>query len=538
LNLAIDIYYHDKGATCVGVLFEWGDAEPQKVYIWRMKLTKVFIQTFSLIILSSSCNAQTVVTYEDYVGQEYTLDYIKESVVKIDNRNLFLYPDGKYAPFFIYKTYRKVKKVKKVEVINRVSNSIEYVYYYLNKGEDKLAILEYYLENRPTLDSVYSANSDVPTPGMVSGMKSIPVFFISEEVVENGFTKRDIEKYHANDRFKRWDKAVSTQTYTVDKFGRKYAEEMVFTLDSKLVDGIRKYIFLEDNFLLGTLDVSKGHITCHFNVPPSIEYLLLEDTTFTLTYDEFITNPKILKLFGSLELVKSYASYSSIGNGLIDKLPKMDNVIYNTSILNLFSSSSKYVRIDSLNLGNKKEYYYFNEDDDTTFSKVVVREQKRAEGSFKINVQSLVQEINNHNTSRNIEVPFYSRRGVLYTSGYFSANAGDSIYTYYETSSIDSNTTKYHIETIKSDKFYGRSPNRVILATANIYSNYSEDIISSIRTNKGDCSVGYSAELISKYNGYVPEIFFGGLPYCKENRGKDLSSNNLLPIIEAFIISK
>lgn len=31
MNLAIDIYYPDKGATCVGVLFEWEDAEPSKV---------------------------------------------------------------------------------------------------------------------------------------------------------------------------------------------------------------------------------------------------------------------------------------------------------------------------------------------------------------------------------------------------------------------------------------------------------------------------------------------------------------------------
>ncbi len=31
MNLAIDIYYHDKGATCVGVLFEWEDAAPSKV---------------------------------------------------------------------------------------------------------------------------------------------------------------------------------------------------------------------------------------------------------------------------------------------------------------------------------------------------------------------------------------------------------------------------------------------------------------------------------------------------------------------------
>ena len=31
MNLAIDIYYHDKGATCVGVLFDWRDAEPSKV---------------------------------------------------------------------------------------------------------------------------------------------------------------------------------------------------------------------------------------------------------------------------------------------------------------------------------------------------------------------------------------------------------------------------------------------------------------------------------------------------------------------------
>lgn len=31
MNLAIDIYYHDKGATCLGVLFDWGDAEPSKV---------------------------------------------------------------------------------------------------------------------------------------------------------------------------------------------------------------------------------------------------------------------------------------------------------------------------------------------------------------------------------------------------------------------------------------------------------------------------------------------------------------------------
>lgn len=31
MNLAIDIYYHDKGATCVGVLFEWEDSEPKKV---------------------------------------------------------------------------------------------------------------------------------------------------------------------------------------------------------------------------------------------------------------------------------------------------------------------------------------------------------------------------------------------------------------------------------------------------------------------------------------------------------------------------
>jgi len=29
--LAIDIYYHDKGATCVCVLFEWEDSEPSKV---------------------------------------------------------------------------------------------------------------------------------------------------------------------------------------------------------------------------------------------------------------------------------------------------------------------------------------------------------------------------------------------------------------------------------------------------------------------------------------------------------------------------
>ncbi len=31
MNLAIDIYYHDKGATCVGVFFEWTDAQPTKV---------------------------------------------------------------------------------------------------------------------------------------------------------------------------------------------------------------------------------------------------------------------------------------------------------------------------------------------------------------------------------------------------------------------------------------------------------------------------------------------------------------------------
>jgi len=31
MNLAIDIYYHDKGATCVGVLFQSEDAEPRKV---------------------------------------------------------------------------------------------------------------------------------------------------------------------------------------------------------------------------------------------------------------------------------------------------------------------------------------------------------------------------------------------------------------------------------------------------------------------------------------------------------------------------
>ena len=31
VNLAIDIYYNDKEATCVGVLFEWEDAEPSKV---------------------------------------------------------------------------------------------------------------------------------------------------------------------------------------------------------------------------------------------------------------------------------------------------------------------------------------------------------------------------------------------------------------------------------------------------------------------------------------------------------------------------
>jgi deoxyribonuclease V len=31
MNLAIDIYYHDKGATCVGVLFDWRDAEPSKI---------------------------------------------------------------------------------------------------------------------------------------------------------------------------------------------------------------------------------------------------------------------------------------------------------------------------------------------------------------------------------------------------------------------------------------------------------------------------------------------------------------------------
>lgn len=31
MNLAIDIYYHEKGATCVGVLFEWTDDQPTKV---------------------------------------------------------------------------------------------------------------------------------------------------------------------------------------------------------------------------------------------------------------------------------------------------------------------------------------------------------------------------------------------------------------------------------------------------------------------------------------------------------------------------
>ena len=31
MNLAIDIYYHEKGATCIGVLFEWEDAKPRKV---------------------------------------------------------------------------------------------------------------------------------------------------------------------------------------------------------------------------------------------------------------------------------------------------------------------------------------------------------------------------------------------------------------------------------------------------------------------------------------------------------------------------
>jgi len=31
MNLAIDIYYHDKGATCVGVLFDWEDVEPKKI---------------------------------------------------------------------------------------------------------------------------------------------------------------------------------------------------------------------------------------------------------------------------------------------------------------------------------------------------------------------------------------------------------------------------------------------------------------------------------------------------------------------------